>query len=113
MRPVPRNPALGRPRDIYLAFHRHQDIPFPVCVCTIWPNCPPSGWPYVEWIEVSSDERRRGIASEMLLGLQDYIGPMVAEPVTYAGQMLIAALGDRLLQPGIHNSKIGALIEAE
>ena len=27
--------ALGVPRDVYLAFHRQQDIPRPVCICTL------------------------------------------------------------------------------
>jgi hypothetical protein len=61
-----RNPALGVPRQVYLAFHRHQDIPRPVCVCTVWPKCLIDGLPYVEWIEVTSNDRRTGIASEVL-----------------------------------------------
>jgi hypothetical protein len=92
-----RNPALGVPRDVYLAFHRHQDIPRPVCLCTVWPKCPIDGLPYVEWIEVISDDRRSGIATEKLLGIQDFIGPMIADPVTHAGEKLVEALGDQLI----------------
>jgi hypothetical protein len=96
-----RNPGLCVPRHVYLAFHRHQDIPRPVCICTIWPKCPIGELPYVEWLEVTSNDRRAGIATEVLLGIQDFIGPMIADPVTHAGEKLVEALGDQLIEPKI------------
>jgi hypothetical protein len=107
-----RNPALGVPRTVYIAFHRHQDIPRPVCICTVLGKCPIDGLPYVEWLEVTSNDRRTGIATEVLLGVQDFIGPMIAEPVTHAGEKLVEALGDQLIDVPIETYREDAPAEA-
>jgi hypothetical protein len=108
-----RNPAFGVHRDVYLAFHRHRDIPRPVCVCTIWPNCPIDGLPYLEWLEVTCNEQRTGIASEVFLGVQDHIGPMIADPVTHAGEKLVEALGDRIVSPEVRKMMNDPTAETE
>ena len=65
-----------------------------------------------EWLEVTSDDRRTGVASEVLLGVQDFIGPMIAEPVTHAGEKLVEALGDRLIDVPIEMYREDAPVQA-
>ena len=95
-----RNPELGQPRDVYLAFSRDDDVPRPQYTVTIWPTCPcfddddnhvKGVQSYIEWCEVAEDFRRAGIATEVLLGLQDYVAPLVGDGKTDSGRALAAA----------------------
>lgn len=76
---VTRNPRLGEGRDVVLAFHRTQDIPFPVCVVTLMAN-------YVEHIYVVDDWRRDGVATEVLRGIESLEGRLSMEAATEAGE---------------------------
>lgn len=99
-------PTLDFPRDVYLAFHRHEDVARPICVVTIWPTAPAwgddgkvivGGSKYVEWCHVDEEFRREGIATEVLLGIQNFIGPLSADGMTDEGAALAMAIGDKLL----------------
>jgi hypothetical protein len=92
------------PRDIYAAFFRDKDVPRPVCTVTVWPTTPvfdaddertePKGQ-YVEWCEVTERFRRQGIASEILLAIQAFAGPLDGTGVTDDGEALMEVIGDK------------------
>src|SRR4051794_1325061 len=92
------------PRDVYLAFFRDEDVPRPVCIVTVWPELPlsesdgtlsESTGRYVEWCEVSEQFRRDGIATEVLLAIQEFAGPLDACGATDDGERLMEAIGDK------------------
>ena len=78
--------------DTYLAFYRYQDVSQPVCHVTL-SEPEPEGYRYVLWIEVNSENRREGIATEVLLGLQQHVGPLFASGTTDAGKAFVATVG--------------------
>jgi hypothetical protein len=80
-----RNPELGVGRDVYLAFHRKADVPRPVCVITLCGN-------YVEWCETGSEDRRQGIAREVMAGLEKHCGDLSVEAVTESGEAFVNAV---------------------
>jgi hypothetical protein len=98
------------PRDVYVAFFRDKDVPRPVCTMTVWPTAPvwdtddgraePKGR-FVEWCEVTEEFRRQGIATEVLLAVQEFAGPLDGIGVTDAGEALMEVIGDKLtgIQP--------------
>lgn len=71
---VERNPAIGAPRWVYMAWHHSEDVPHPVCTVTIWGS-------WVEWVETISECRRDGIATEVVRGLEEHFG----EPLNMSG----------------------------
>jgi hypothetical protein len=78
-------------RDVYLAFHRHDDVPRPLCIVTLCGN-------WVEWIEVPEGYRRLGIAREVLNGIEQIIGCLELSPVTEEGEAFcnaVCPLGDQ------------------
>ena len=92
-------------RDVYLAFFRKEDVPRPVCTVTVWPAAPL--WDsdgklsdrksrYVEWCEVAEAFRREGIATEVLLAIQDFAGSLDSMGVTDDGIAFLEAIGDTL-----------------
>lgn len=81
---VVRNPALGVGRDVFTAWFRDEDVPRPVCVVTLFCN-------YVEWIQVCEHYRRRGIATEVLEGIEAIYGVMSMDGVTDAGEAFVEA----------------------
>lgn len=76
---------LGCGRDVYLAFHRVEDIPRPICTVTLWGN-------WVEWIETVEDWRRAGIATEMIHGLERHVGVLEMDSATEAGEAFLQSL---------------------
>ena len=50
---------------------------------------------YVEWCEVTEEFRRQGIASEILLAIQEFAGPLDACGVTDDGEGLMETIGDK------------------
>lgn len=82
-----RNEKLGLPRDVYLAFHRHEDIPRPIVACTIF--CEFSR--YVEWLETEERFRRKGYATEMLRGVENFVGQCDCTGVTESGEAFLDA----------------------
>lgn len=79
-----RNPELGVGRDVYLAFHRVDNIPRPLCTVTLFGN-------YVEWLEVEAGERRKGIATEVMRALELHVGELQVDGVTEEGVAFEAA----------------------
>lgn len=90
---VVRNPDQGLPRDVYTAWFHCDDVPKPVCVVTIWVENPyiPN---YIEWIEVTDDRRREGIATEVLKALRAHLGPLNMAGATDVGDAFVAAKKD-------------------
>lgn len=87
---VVRNPKQGMPRDVYTAWFHCEDIPKPVCVVTIWAECPYYD-NYVEWVEVSDDWRRQGVATEVMRALRKKLGKLDMIPGSDDGEAFIAA----------------------
>lgn len=77
----------GRPREVYQAWFRDEDVPKPVCVVTV-----DGGRGYLEWVHVDEQYRRRGIATEVLRAVDDDIGIETADGVTEAGVRLVESL---------------------
>lgn len=74
-----RNEALGCGRDVYVAFHRLEDVPYPIVVLTLFGN-------YVEWIETMDIWRRHGYGTELVRGMEKSVGILNMEGVTEAGE---------------------------
>lgn len=87
---VVRSPKQGLPRDVYSAWFHCDDVPKPVCVVTIWDECPYYD-NYVEWVEVSDDWRRQGVATEVLRALRKALGQLEMIPGSDDGEAFIAA----------------------
>jgi len=81
---VERNPQLGCGRDVYMAWHRHEDVPRSVCEVTLWGN-------YIEWLHVCEEWRRNGVATEVMRGLEKNVGELDYSGVTEAGEAFCAA----------------------
>jgi len=96
---VKRNPRLGRPRDVYMAWHHTEDLPRPVCVVTLfeWTAQSEDKKPhvFVEWIHVEDEERRKGIATEVMSLLISKIKGMSYNGATDCGEALCKKL-DRI-----------------
>jgi len=94
---VVRNPELGVPRDMYTAWFHSEDVPKPVCVVTIYtyellePKENSQFSRFVEWVEVTSDHRREGIATEVLRALRDKLGYLSLSGATDEGEAFVAA----------------------
>lgn len=76
---IEREPTIGAGRDVYTAWYRNEDVPRSVCEVTLFGN-------YVEWIHVCETMRRMGIATEVLNGLEKYVGSLTMEGVTESGE---------------------------
>ena len=87
---IVRNPKLGLPRDVYIAWFHSDDVPRPICVVTIWKECPYLR-NYVEWIEVTEDWRREGVATEVLRALRCKLGKLSMDGGTKAGDAFVDA----------------------
>lgn len=82
-----RNTGAGMfPREVFVAFHRHIDLPQPVCIVTVFISM---GVRYVEWVEVPEPHRRQGLASEALEAIEAQIGTLFMDGVTEAGEGLV------------------------
>ena len=82
---APRNPMIGFPRDVYTAWERDVDVPYPVCMVTINPRAGSMG-NYVEWIWTHEMHRRRGVATEVLRAIELLLGSVTMEGVTESGE---------------------------
>ena len=82
----------GCGRDVFMAWYHTEDIPRPVCEITLFGN-------YIEWIQVSDDLRRQGIATEVLTGLENHVGSLVGEGVTEVGKAFCDAFKWREASP--------------
>lgn len=81
-----RNEEIGHlGRDVYIAFHRFEDLPRPLVIVTLCGN-------YVEWIEVSEGERRQGYGREMVDGLEKHVGCLEMTGVTDEGEAFVDAV---------------------
>ena len=94
---VVRNPVLGVPRDMYTAWFHSEDVPKPACVVTIYtyelvePTATSKFSRFVEWVEVTSDRRREGIATEVLRALRDKLGQLSLSGATDEGEAFVEA----------------------
>lgn len=82
---VLRDPEIGYPRDVYQAWDRDYDVPYPVCMVTINPDAGSLG-NYIEWIWTHELHRRKGVATEVLRAIEEVIGSVTIEGVTDAGK---------------------------
>lgn len=82
---VVRHPAIGYPRDVYTAWDREHDVPYPLCMVTINPMAGSMG-NYVEWIWTHELYRRKRVATEVLRAIEDVLGSVTIEGVTDAGE---------------------------
>lgn len=82
-------PLGAAPRDVYLAFFHSYDEPKAIATITVWPKSDNGLWHYVQWMDVTHDYRRRGVAMELLRGLEKYIGPLEMSGATLAGEKLV------------------------
>jgi hypothetical protein len=96
---VKRDPKLGRPRDVYMAWHHSEDLPRPVCTVTLWDWTRQSEdkkpHVFVEWINVDDEERRKGIATEVMSLLISKIKGLTYSGATEQGEKLCDKL-DRI-----------------
>ena len=63
----------GVERDMYSAFCRYEVVSRPACTIIV-SRVLINGQPYVEWIDVDLDMRRKGVGDEVLLGIHEFIG---------------------------------------
>ena len=77
---------------VYLAWRTDQECAYPVATCTVF-EAESLGGVYVEWLDVSEQHRRQGIATELMLALDAKCGgKLIYEGATEAGDVLIARL---------------------
>jgi hypothetical protein len=87
---VVRNPEIGKPRHVFSAWYREEDIPRSVCEITIFTSRVERSLPvsnFVEWIHVCEHFRRSGIATEVLRAVESlFDAPLELSGVTRAGK---------------------------
>jgi hypothetical protein len=84
------------PRDVYVAMPRDETvahIPLVFATCVIC-RLSSDDILIVDWLEVASISRRRGIATEFLTALERHLGPLSYAPATPDGEAFCASLGD-------------------
>jgi len=57
------NWSIGEAKDVYIAFHREEEIPYPLATLTIDGN-------WIEWLDVHPHWRRKGYATELVKALE-------------------------------------------
>lgn len=77
----------GFPRSVFLAFPRASDIPRPVCMVTVF-ECFQN---YVEWVWVCELHRRKGIATDVVQAIEQYIGQLTLDGATREGRAFCRA----------------------
>lgn len=77
----------GMHRTVFHAWFHSEDIPRPVCVVTV----NESFGDFVEWLEVDSKFRRKGIATEVLRAIEEKIGCLTLSGATKAGDAFCEA----------------------
>lgn len=89
---------------VYLAYWKCLDEPAVVCTATV--NHDTLIGDYLEWVETKEDERRRGIAFELIQGIVAYRGrELVIDGVSDAGKALEEKYRD-------YATKLNRLVEA-
>lgn len=79
--------GVNTPRHVFVAFFRQIDWPGHVCTATVSPFCEVFAGCYVDWIETTEAKRREGIARELCIGIEKYLGRrLVLDAVTEAGE---------------------------
>lgn len=74
---------------VYLAFWQHLDKPAVICTATI--NHGTLIGDFVEWVEVKEGERRQGVATEVLKGIEKHAGKeLLLTGVSEAGEAFVA-----------------------
>lgn len=68
LEPTPHNTE----RDVYMAFRLDEDRPLVCATCVV---CLALNW--VDWIEVTSEYRRQGFATELLNGIENDFGAIL------------------------------------
>lgn len=67
--PCPGPGGIG-PRRMFVAVHREVIWPGIVATCSVWPAYGNA----IDWIEVIQRERGKGVATELLAGIEAHIG---------------------------------------
>lgn len=87
-----RNPDLGAPREVYMAWPRETDIPRSLCEVTLFSD-------YVEWVHVDESHQRMGIATEVIQAIENYTGrKLILEGVTESGIAFVDHYSQRQTQ---------------
>lgn len=77
----------GLPRSMFTAWTHSDDIPRPLCLVVV-NQCFAN---YVEWIHVDEENRRTGIATEVLRAIELEIGGVTMDGATEAGTAFVDA----------------------
>jgi hypothetical protein len=88
----------GAEFDIYLAFLRFIVTPMPICTVTVDRKVP-GKYHMVVWIEVCGEFRRRGYATEVILGLEEFLGSLLVFDLSEAGCEFVTTLPARTQVP--------------
>lgn len=86
--------TLSMERIVYIAYFREEDWPGKVVVATICAAVADIfGGPYLDWIETTTPNRRKGYAAELWRGIEKHLGcELVAEGVSDEGDALVCAM---------------------
>ncbi len=60
------------PRPIFVATRKDEDRPMVTATAVVWPGSPSPGLAYIDWVEVTSEYRRMGFATELLQGIEQH-----------------------------------------
>jgi hypothetical protein len=88
----------GAECDTYLAYLRFCVAPMPICTVTVDRKVPGQHH-MVVWIEVCGEWRRHGYATEVILGLEGYLGPLHVFDLSEAGCEFVTTLPARMQVP--------------
>jgi len=88
----------GAECDVYLAFLRFVVAPMPICAVTVDRKVP-GKYHIVVWIEVCGEFRRRGYGTEVILGLEEFLGSLLVFDLSEAGCEFVTTLPARMQVP--------------
>jgi ribosomal protein S18 acetylase RimI-like enzyme len=78
------------PRDIYIAMRSDVDRPMVAATATLWKR---QGEWFIDWLEVSTEYRREGFATELLEALRQHLdAPIVTTPGSEDGEAFLDAI---------------------
>ncbi len=85
------------PRLVFLATRTDIDRPMVAATAMVWMDVVDTyGAPWVDWLEVSGECRRQGFGTELIRGIERYLGTkVVCEPGSDDGKAFCAALENK------------------
>lgn len=84
------------PRTLFVGFRRDEDRPMVTVTALVWMDAERIlDMPWLDWIEVSTEYRREGFATEMLRGIERHIDRRIGmDPGTAEGEFFLQAYGE-------------------